>query len=77
VPKGKPFWVGIALYGLVPEKGHTLSLFGEEKRSRLSLAMDKINRKYGKDAIYFGGISSALDSAPTRIAFTSVPDVDD
>jgi hypothetical protein len=33
--------------------------------------------QYGWNAVYFGGIYSGLDSAPTRISYTSIPDVED
>jgi len=36
-----------------------------------------LNQRYGQTAGYFRGIHSVLDSAPTRISFTSIPDVDD
>jgi DNA polymerase-4 len=50
---------------------------GAEKRYRISTVADELNHRYGQNAVYFGGIHSVLDSAPTRISFTSIPDVDD
>jgi DNA polymerase-4 len=35
--------------------------------------MDALNLFYGKNTVYFGGAAPALDSAPTRIAFTHIP----
>jgi DNA polymerase-4 len=62
----------------VPDELHTLSLFDDdEKRYRLSVIADELNRRYGQNAVYFGGIHSVLDSAPTRISYTSIPDVED
>jgi DNA polymerase-4 len=76
-PEGKPSFVGIALYDLVPDEGHTLSLLGEEdKRGRLFQAMDSIQAKYGGGAVYLGGFHQVRDAAPVRIAFTSIPDFD-
>jgi DNA polymerase-4 len=49
----------------------------DEKRHRISTVVDELNQRYGQNAVYFGGIHSVLDSAPTRISFTSIPDVDD
>jgi DNA polymerase-4 len=62
----------------VPDELHTLSLFeDDEKRHRISTVVDELNQRYGQDSVYFGGIHSVLDSAPMRISFTSIPDLDD
>lgn len=45
-------------------------------RARLSAAIDKINRQYGKNALYFASAHGALDHAPMRIAFTRIPDIE-
>jgi DNA polymerase-4 len=71
---GKPTAVGITVYGLVPDSVHNLSLFAESKRTNLATAIDAINTKFGTNTIYFGGIHAAKTAAPTRIAFTSIPD---
>ncbi len=70
-----PFAVAVTLYNLVPNSEHTLSLFDELKRTSLAKAMDNINQKYGTNAVYFGGIHNVKSSAPTRIAFTSIPEI--
>ena len=70
----KPTGIGICLYDLVPEDVHTLGLFEDVKRTRLASAIDQINAKYGTDTVYFGGIHDVRSAAPTRIAFTSIPD---
>jgi DNA polymerase-4 len=73
-----PLQVGVWLFNLVPDELHTLSLFeDDEKRYRISTVADELNQRYGQNAVYFGGIHSVLDSAPTRISFTSIPDLDD
>ena len=73
-----PLQVGVWLFNLVPDELHTLSLFeDDEKRYRISAVADELNQRYGHNAVYFRGIHSVLDSAPTRISFTSIPDVDD
>jgi DNA polymerase-4 len=77
-PAHEPLQVGVWLFNLVPDELHTLSLFDDdEKRYRLSVIADELNRRYGQNAVYFGGIHSVLDSAPTRISYTSIPDVED
>jgi hypothetical protein len=59
------------------DSAHAFIVRGRRKRYRLSLVADELNQRYGQIAVYFGGIHSVLDSAPTRISFTSIPDVDD
>ena len=77
-PKGKaygtPFTVGISLFKLIADKQHTLSLFQDSKRTRLSKAVDSLNDKYGADTLYFGGSHTVQKAAPTRIGFTNIPD---
>jgi DNA polymerase-4 len=76
-PTGKPVMVGVSLYDLVPDNLHTAALFPEEqKRSQLSRAIDSINAKYGSNALYLGGVHHVRDAAPTRIAFSSIPEFD-
>ena len=72
---GKPLAVGVTLYNLVPDSLHSFGIFDEEKRTGLAKAMDKLNAKYGKTAIHFGGMTGR--AAPTRIAFTSIPEMED
>jgi len=75
----KPFYVGVGLGGLVPDHLHTLSLFAsldaESRRTRLSGVMDSVNRKYGTDTLCAASMLLAKAAAPTRIAFTSIPDL--
>ena len=42
----------------------------------LDEAVDRLNGRYGRNSVYFGGAQAALDAAPTRIAFTHVPKVE-
>jgi DNA polymerase-4 len=73
--EGKPLAVGITLYNLVPDHLHNFGMFDEEKRTGLARAMDKLNEKYGTMVVHFGGVSG--HAAPTRIAFTSIPELRD
>lgn len=73
----RPYAVSITLTDLVKDAQHNFSFFSEEKRSRLSHSMDRINTKFGKNTIFFGAATGALESAQTRIAFTNVPDFDE
>ncbi|HSY01248.1 MAG TPA: hypothetical protein VK819_03810 [Acidobacteriaceae bacterium] len=75
----KPFFVGVGLENLVPDHLHTLSLFSsletETKRTRLTSTMDALNHKYGTATIFSASMLLARAAAPTRIAFTSIPDL--
>jgi DNA polymerase IV len=75
----KPFFVGVSLDNLVPDHLHTLSLFSgleeEGKRTRLSTTMDQLNYKYGTHTLCFASMLLAGAAAPTRIAFSSIPDL--
>ena len=76
-PNGIPYKVGVTLSDLKPSGTVAESLFPtDQKRDRLSKAMDSLNSKYGKHTIYPGGMHMSKDSAPTRIAFSSIPDPD-
>lgn len=45
-------------------------------RDKLHEAVDRINRRHGKSALYFATAHNALDHAPMRIAFNRIPDVE-
>ncbi len=71
----RPLRVGIALFNLRKEENCSPSLFDDEKKSNaLNNVIDTLNTRYGKNTIYFGAAHSARDAAPTRIAFTHIPD---
>jgi DNA polymerase-4 len=66
--------VWMVLTDLVPASASTPSLFEHDRQvTKLSHAMDAINRKFGKHAVRFGGVVGAEDTAPTRIAFNQIP----
>jgi DNA polymerase IV len=75
----KPFYVGVALSNLVPDHLHTLDLFAgldrEVRRTNLSATMDSINKKHGTTMLFYASMLPAGTAAPTRIAFTSIPDL--
>ena len=74
-----PYFVGVQLGGLVPDRLHTLSLFDaleeEQSRTRLLAAMDELNHKYGMSTLAPATMLTAYKAAPTRIAFHSIPDL--
>ena len=72
-----PLSVAVTLVGL-EESGHvTGELMAARQRDRdMSGVVDRINRKYGNNSIYFGAMQRALekDAAPMRIPFQHVPE---
>ena len=76
-PRGlTPLSTAVVLSDLAPINETSYSLFSNEfKQDKLATALDKINERYGMNSIYFGSMHDASESAPLRIAFTSIPDV--
>jgi DNA polymerase-4 len=71
----EPLAVGVTLSGLASLAHRPQDLFdGERARGRLDRSVDELNRRYGKNTIYYGGAHLALRAAPMRIAFTHIPD---
>jgi len=72
-----PLAVNVTLYKLIEESDNTPILFEDyDKIKSLNSAVDKLNKKYGFASAYFAPSHSALKSAPMRIAFTQIPDLD-
>ncbi len=75
----QPYFVGVTLGELIPDRLHTLNLFdaldGEQRRTRLLAAMDALNNKYGLSTLAPATMLAAYKAAPTRIAFHSIPDL--
>ncbi|MCU0704537.1 MAG: DNA polymerase [Fimbriiglobus sp.] len=73
---GPPLQVWMTLTDLKPAEAATPSLIPQERQATaLSHAMDAINRKFGKHAVRFGGISGAEGAAPMRIPFNHIPKI--
>lgn len=72
-----PIAVGITLIHLLEVANYIPSLFDDHPaRNRLNKAMDELNARFGKNAVYLGGAHQALQSAPMRIAFGHIPDME-
>lgn len=72
----EPMAVGVTLVHLSEARNQSLSLFSSgNTHHQLDAAIDALNLRYGKNALYFGGAAAALQAAPMRIAFTHVPDM--
>jgi DNA polymerase-4 len=74
-----PYFIGVHLNGLVPDRLHSLNLFegteDEQGRKRLLAVMDQLNNKYGLSTLAPATMLTAYKSAPTRIAFHSIPEL--
>jgi len=67
--------VGMAYSDLVSEAGHTGSLFAAEgKEKSLYATVDKLNARFGKQAVYFASAHKARDRGGLHIAFNHIPD---
>lgn len=76
-PGGEPKQVAMVLFDLTPATATTPSLFGaDHDLTEVSHTMDRINRQFGKNTIHFGTLCGSEDTAPTRIAFTQIPEFD-
>lgn len=72
-----PIKIGVWIDKLVPNDLHNFSFFENQKLNTLSHSMDAINDKFGRNAIYFGGIETTKKAFPVRIAFSNIPEVDE
>jgi DNA polymerase-4 len=74
-----PYFIGVQLNNLVPDRLHTLALFDgleeEQSRTRLLATMDQLNDKYGMSTLAPAAMLTAYKAAPTRIAFNAIPDL--
>jgi DNA polymerase-4 len=69
--------VGMAYSDLVSEAKHTGSLFASEGRSKsLYATLDRLNARFGKQAVYFASAHNARDRGGMHIAFNHIPDPD-
>jgi DNA polymerase-4 len=67
--------VGLALSDFVTEANHTGSLFASEDKSRaLYTTLDRVNARFGRQAVYFASAHKARDRGSLHIAFNHIPD---
>jgi DNA polymerase-4 len=67
--------VGMAYSDFVSEANHTGSLFASEGKSKsLYSTLDKLNSRFGKQAVYFASAHKARDRGGLHIAFNHIPD---
>ncbi|WP_147652606.1 DNA polymerase Y family protein [Vulcaniibacterium gelatinicum] len=73
-----PLSVAVTLVNLEPAGSVTGALLDARDRNRrTSAVLDRINRRYGNNAMYFGSMQKALahEAAPMRIPFSKIPEV--
>lgn len=78
--------VGLVLTRLCEHGNHTPSLFqtvadtmasfDNDKQKRLDETIDRLRARYGRKVVYFGGVQESRDTAPMRISFTHIPDLE-
>ena len=67
--------VGMAFSDFVSEAHRSGSLFASEDRSRaLYKTLDKLNARFGRQAVYFASAHKARDRSGLAIAFNHIPD---
>ena len=67
--------VGMVYSDFVSEANHTGSLFASEDKSKsLYSTLDKLNARFGKQAVYFASAHKARDRGGLHIAFNHIPD---
>ncbi len=73
---GLPLRVSATLHKLSSAASMPGPLFpGEANRVKLSMALDRINERWGKDVVHVGVTHDVMAAAPTRISFTQIPDL--
>jgi DNA polymerase-4 len=76
-PEGVPFQVGMVLTDLRPAACATPSLFEDDRKAaEVSRAMDDVNAEFGAGVVHLGAMCGYESAAPSRIAFTQIPDFD-
>lgn len=73
----KPFMVSVVLSDFRKAENHQFSFFENTKREQLFGVVDKINEKFGKDTVYLAVLQDKIDSAPSAIAFSRIPELEE
>ncbi len=72
-----PLAVAVTLVGLQPAACVSEELIPDRRRAKsMSAVLDRVNRRYGNNTLYFGAMQHALlqGAAPMRIPFATIPD---
>jgi DNA polymerase-4 len=73
--RGTPLKVWMVLTDLIPTPNATPSLIEQDRQvTELSHVMDRVNKTFGRNAVHFGTLFGAEDTAPMRVAFNHIPE---
>jgi DNA polymerase-4 len=76
-PPGRLLKVGVVLNDVVANQNATPPLWEtQRKMTALSHVMDQANQLWGSHTLYLAPLHGTEREAPTRIAFTNIPDLD-
>ena len=85
-PRCQLLQVGVVLTRLCERSNHTPSLFqtvadtmasfDTDKQRRLDETIDRLRARYGRKVVYFGSVQDSRETAPMRISFTHIPDLE-
>jgi len=75
--KYKPFMLSVVLSDFRKSENHQFSFFENTKREQLFGVVDKINEKFGKDTVYLAVLQDKMDAAPSAIAFSRIPELEE
>lgn len=74
---GVPLKVGVMLTRLYDAREEELPLFAEDRQARSAAStMDEVNARFGGNAMYLAAMHETRSSAPMRIAFQHIPELD-
>jgi DNA polymerase-4 len=73
----KPLMVSVVLSDFQKAENHQFSFFENTKKEQLFGIMDKLNEKFGKDTVYLACLQDKMDVAPTAIAFSRIPELEE
>jgi DNA polymerase-4 len=77
-PRKRPLKVSITLFNLTPTSSTTQPLFDQQRQAtRAAHTMDAINAQFGADCVYLAPLHHSRQTAPMRIAFTHIPEVEE
>ncbi|MEO1496049.1 MAG: DNA polymerase [Planctomycetota bacterium] len=75
--EGVPLKAGVTLTRLYDAAEEELPLFAEDRQARAAAStMDAVNARFGGNAMYLATMHEAKSSAPMRIAFQHIPELD-
>ncbi len=75
-PRKRPLFIAVTLDAIAPRHATTSPLFPREQAAtRLAATIDRINKHFGRHAIYLASMHCARDSRVGGIAFKTIPDL--